>query len=146
VGFAAGVRSVPRFYRRFLLRHGLPAAVAAAPTALRGDVLRRIVESVRYPISVSDLPEAELLSICVEPGARRSGIGGRLATEVVEGLSDLGADEVKIVVDAANAAANRLYGFLGFVPERSITVHRGTTSRVWAIRCHSSSRSGSASS
>jgi glycosyltransferase involved in cell wall biosynthesis/ribosomal protein S18 acetylase RimI-like enzyme len=146
VGFAAGVRSVPRFYRRFLLRHGLRAAIAVVPRALRPDVLRRIVETARYPISTSDLPEAELLSICVEPGSRRNGIGRRLAARVMDGLSELGADEVKVVVDAENAAANRLYGSLGFLAERSIRIHRGTTSTVWVIECRSSSRSRSLSS
>ena len=146
VGFAAGVRSVPRFYRRFFLRHGLRAAVAASPRAFRPDVLRRIVETVRYPTSASDLPEAELLSIGVEPGARWSGIGGRLAAGVVDGLSELGADEVKVVVDAGNAPAGRLYGSLGFIPESSITLHRGAASTVWVIGCPSSSRSRSRSS
>ncbi|MGQ0668512.1 MAG: GNAT family N-acetyltransferase [Actinomycetota bacterium] len=135
VGFATGVRSVGRFYRRFLVRHGIPAAVAAAPHVLRRGVLRRVRETASYPSGTGLLPDPELLSIAVEPARRSMGIGRILARGIVSGLAEAGAEEVKVVVGADNVGANRFYEGLGFRHAARIAVHGGTPSNVWVIRC-----------
>lgn len=139
VGLATGARSVRRLYRRFYRRHGLRAAIAAGPKLVRPEVLRRVRETAAYPIVSNGLTEAELLSICVEPAARERGMGRRLAEEVIRNLGELGAREVKVVVDAANEGGNRFYQAVGFRLERTLAVHDGTTSNVWVIECRSSS-------
>lgn len=130
-GFATGVPSVEAFYRRFCLRHGIPAVLAAAPRLLRPAVVRRLLETVRYPGEASSLPDAELLSIVVAPRHRARGVGGALAEEVLRGLSDCGAGEVKVVVAADNEGANRFYPRTGFRHWGQIAVHEGTPSNVW---------------
>jgi GNAT superfamily N-acetyltransferase len=137
VGFATGVPSVGAFYRRFGLRHGLPAALAAAPSLVRPGVLARVLETARYPAAASSLPPSELLSIAVDPRCRQAGVGRALAEAVVEGLARRGAREVKVVVGADNDAANRFYARLGFSPGPRIAVHRGAPSTVWIRRCPS---------
>ena len=137
VGFATGARSVRRLYRRFYRRHGLKAAIAAGPKLVRPEVLRRVRETAAYPVLSNGLTEAELLSICVDPSARERGMGRRLADEVIRNLGELGAREVKVVVDAANETGNQFYHSVGFRLERALTVHDGTTSNVWVIECRS---------
>jgi glycosyltransferase involved in cell wall biosynthesis len=150
VGFAAGVASVGGFYRRFARRHGLSAALAAAPRLARPSVLRRLLETVRYPEQAtgqpSSLPDAELLSIAVAPSCRTGGTGRALADGVLQGLAERGAAEVKVVVGAANGGANRFYERVGFRPAGQLSVHQGTPSNVWIRSCHSSSPSRSPSS
>jgi glycosyltransferase involved in cell wall biosynthesis/ribosomal protein S18 acetylase RimI-like enzyme len=131
IGFAAGTASVGDFYRGFYRRHGVRAAIAAAPRVLRPSVLRRIRESARYPDSVRELPEAELLAIAVEGGHRDEGIGRRLADRLLGDLRALGAEGVRVVVAAGNERANRFYDSLGFRRAARIEVHRGTPSNVW---------------
>jgi glycosyltransferase involved in cell wall biosynthesis/ribosomal protein S18 acetylase RimI-like enzyme len=131
IGFAAGTASVGDFYREFYRRHGVRAAIAAAPRLLRPSVLRRIRETSRYPDSVRGLPEAELLAIAIEGGHRDSGIGRRLADRLLEDLRARGAERVRVVVGAGNEGANRFYDRLGFRRAASIEVHRGTPSNVW---------------
>jgi glycosyltransferase involved in cell wall biosynthesis/ribosomal protein S18 acetylase RimI-like enzyme len=138
VGFAAGVPSVAGFYRSFLARHGVPAAVAAAPRLVRKDVRIRLRETARYPRAAGDLPQAELLSIAVAPQARGRSIGRALARGVVDGLAAMGVGEVKVVVAADNAAGNGLYAALGFRRAATFDLHPGVASNVWVIRCRSS--------
>jgi glycosyltransferase involved in cell wall biosynthesis/ribosomal protein S18 acetylase RimI-like enzyme len=145
VGFAAGVASVGGFYRRFARRHGLAAALAAAPRLARPSVLRRLLETVRYPEQAtgrpSPLPDAELLSIAVAPSCRTGGTGRALADGVLQGLAERGAAEIKVVVGAANGGANRFYERVGFRAAGQLSVHQGTPSNVWIRSCHSSSPS-----
>jgi glycosyltransferase involved in cell wall biosynthesis/ribosomal protein S18 acetylase RimI-like enzyme len=146
VGLVAGTRSVAEFYRRFFRRHGVRAAVAAVPRLVRPSVARRAWETARYPRRGDGLPDAELLSIAVDAGARARGLGRRLTDELLRELAALGPNAVKVVVDADNDPANRLYEAAGFRRERQIQVHDGTSSNVWVIACRSSSPSGSPSS
>jgi ribosomal protein S18 acetylase RimI-like enzyme len=149
VGFAAGVTSVGGFYRRFARGHGPAAALAAAPRLVRPSVARRLLETVRYPGDADGnghLPDAELLSIAVAPAFRAGGTGRALADGVLAGLAGRGADDIKVVVGAANQGANRFYARVGFREAGQLTVHQGTPSNVWIRSCHSSSPSPSPSS
>jgi glycosyltransferase involved in cell wall biosynthesis/ribosomal protein S18 acetylase RimI-like enzyme len=150
VGFATGVVSVGGFYRRFARRHGPAAVLAATPRLVRPSVLRRLLETVRYPATatgpVGPLPDAELLSIAVAPSYRTGGTGRALADDVLRGLAERGAVKVKVVVGAANGGANRFYEKVGFRPAGQLCVHQGTPSNVWIRSCHSSSPSPSRSS
>jgi glycosyltransferase involved in cell wall biosynthesis/ribosomal protein S18 acetylase RimI-like enzyme len=152
VGFAAGVVSVGGFYRRFARRHGVAAALAAAPRLARPSVARRLLETVRYPAQAggpgagAPLPDAELLSIAVAPGRRSGGTGRLLAEGLLRGLAERGAEEIKVVVAAANGGANRFYAKVGFRQAGELSVHQGTPSNVWIKPCPSSSPSPSRSS
>jgi glycosyltransferase involved in cell wall biosynthesis/ribosomal protein S18 acetylase RimI-like enzyme len=137
VGFASSVTSVPAFYRRFALRWGVPAGLAAAPHLVRRDVLRRLRETSAYPRRSGDLPQAELLSIAVGRGWRRSGLGTDLARGIVREMGRRRATRLKVVVAAANEAGNRLYESLGFRKADTIDVHSGTPSNVWVASCPS---------
>ena len=148
VGFAAGVTSVGACYRRFALRHGVPAALAAAARLVRPGTLRKLWETARYPArargQARPLPAAELLAIAVAPGWQGGGTGRALAEGVLAGLADLGVTEAKVVVAAGNTAANRFYERVGFQLWGQLAVHEGTTSNVWTIACRSSSPPSSA--
>ena len=130
-GFAVGVVSVEGFYRRFYRRYGLRAGLAAAPSLIRPSVIRGMWETARYPALNGSGPQAELLVIAVAVRSQSQGIGMRLADEIVGGLRERGAGQVKVVVGADNIPANRFYERIGFVHLADITVHGGRASRVW---------------
>ena len=137
LGFVAGATSVDAFYRRFYRRHGLRAGLAAAPRLVRPSVLRRVGETASYPSRSAGLPEAELLSIAVDDHARQKGLGRRLARALLDELARRGTAEAKVVVDASNVAANRLYEAVGFRKTRRIAVHGDVVSNVWVAACRS---------
>jgi glycosyltransferase involved in cell wall biosynthesis/ribosomal protein S18 acetylase RimI-like enzyme len=150
IGFAAGVVSVGGFYRRFARHHGTAAAVLAGPRLADPRVARRLLETVRYPARAADevgpMPDAELLSIAVDPAFRTSGSGRALVDGVLRGLAERGADHIKVVVGAANEGANHFYERVGFRYAGRLSVHQGTPSNVWIRPCPSSSPSPSRSS
>ncbi len=137
LGFAAGVPSVRSFYRRFILRHGAQASAAAIPALARPGTLQRVRESLAYPGTAESLPDPELLSIAVVPGARTRGVGRALVEGVVEGLRERGVDELKVVVGTDNEPANAFYERVGFEHRARIAVHDGVASNVWTLRCRS---------
>jgi glycosyltransferase involved in cell wall biosynthesis/ribosomal protein S18 acetylase RimI-like enzyme len=137
VGFAAGTPSVRRFYRRFVVRHGIPAGLSVLPRLLRRDLARRLWETAMYPQGPSNLPEAELLAIAVAPRRRSSGVGERLVRSLLHQLDARGVTDVKVVVAADNEGANRFYQRLGFRRVASFTLHGDAPSHVWVIPCRS---------
>jgi glycosyltransferase involved in cell wall biosynthesis/ribosomal protein S18 acetylase RimI-like enzyme len=137
VGFAVAAPSIRAFYRRFARREGLAAGIAAAPHLFRTGVLRRVIETARYPSEDAGLPEAELLSIAVDGSRRSHGVGGALAEAVASGLADRNVREFKVVVNAANEGAGRFYERLGFRLAAQTAVHAGAASNVWVTTCPS---------
>src|SRR6476469_10073817 len=67
VGFAAGATDLGRVYRSFVLRDGVIAGLGAAPRIVGS--WRAVLETLRYPGSTDDLPEAEILTVAVDGDA-----------------------------------------------------------------------------
>ncbi len=134
VGYASGMMSMPAFKRRFLLRRGVPAALAAAPRLLRRGSLRRVFETLAYPEQTPGLPDAEFAFIGV---IRRipPGLGAELGRGVIEGLGAKGARKVKGFVGRDNRPMNFMVRRLGFQLRGEITIHDGSPSYVYEIEC-----------
>lgn len=122
VGFVAGVIDTGRFYRRFLIRHGLSALLAALPRLVRPAVLRKGWETLRYGATGSGAP-AELLAMAVAPGARDAGLGTTLGSSFLEEMSRRGVDRVKVVVGSDNSRAIAAYHKMGFRNAIPVEVH-----------------------
>jgi ribosomal-protein-alanine N-acetyltransferase len=127
-GFAAAATDVAALYREFARRDGLRAGAAAAPRLLRH--ARRALETLRYPARTSDLPEAEILAVAVDPAVAGRGIGRRLVGAVTDELVRRGARGVKVVAGSTNEAAMRLYRGCGFAAAASLALHEGVESEV----------------
>jgi ribosomal protein S18 acetylase RimI-like enzyme len=127
-GFVAGAAHVGRFYRSFLLRDGLAAAVVAAPRLARSP--RKVVETLRYPATTSELPDAEILATAVDAPFARRGIGRCLVEAGVGEFARRGISAAKVVAGRDNTAALRLYERCGFAASAAIAVHSGTPSQV----------------
>jgi glycosyltransferase involved in cell wall biosynthesis/ribosomal protein S18 acetylase RimI-like enzyme len=125
VGFAAASVSTRDFTRRFALRHGLPAALAA----LRPSRVRGVLESARY--ASGGTPGAELVTVVVDPAHRRRGIARALVESARRGLDELGATELRVFTSPSNDGMNGLAVRLGFRPSAPVEVHDGVTSNVW---------------
>jgi ribosomal-protein-alanine N-acetyltransferase len=59
--------------------------------------------------------EAEVLTLAVDPRARRCGVGGALLREAMNLVSGMGVRTVFLEVSVANIVAYRLYTGMGFV-------------------------------
>lgn len=76
--------------------------------------------------------EAELLTLAVDPAARRQGAGGRLLAASAAAAARRGAHSLLLEVSTGNAAALRLYRHAGFVEvgRRRSYYHDGTDALV----------------
>jgi ribosomal protein S18 acetylase RimI-like enzyme len=133
VGFAAGVESVSDFYRRFLLRHGVQAGLAALGQMVRRGTVERILETARYPKTSEKFPEAELLSIAVSRQRRGQGAGRALVETLIDSLASRNVRAIKVTVGADNREANEFYKNLGFRRIAEISVHQGIASNIWMV-------------
>jgi len=129
IGFVAGAADTAAFFSWFARRRGVRAARRAASRLLRPGNLRRAWETWRYDGEHLGVP-AELLSMAVAPPFRGAGIGRRLGATFLERLAAEGTTRVKVVVAAANAAAQATYRGLGFRPAGTFEVHAGEPSLV----------------
>lgn len=127
VGFVSGVRTTRGFYRYFLRRYGVRAALSALPALWRPAVLRRAFETLRYGQSGPD--GAELLAMAIHSGWRRQGLAAGLGERFLSSVREGGADRVRVVVGSDNAAAIAAYEKLGFVDTGGVEVHSGEPSR-----------------
>jgi ribosomal protein S18 acetylase RimI-like enzyme len=129
-GFIAVTEDTPRLYRRFLRRHALTAAVAAAPRVLRAP--RKVWETVRYGSRAENagLPPAEILAVAVTERARGTGVAPSLVAATLEELRARGVAAARVVAASGNLSALRLYERAGFRRLRSTEVHRGVSQEV----------------
>lgn len=128
VGFVAGVIDTGRFYRHFLVDHGLAALLAALPRLVRHPGLAmKGWETVRYGTDGTGR-SAELLAIALAPGARGEGLGTALGSGFLQEMASLGVGRVKVVVGAGNAPALAAYHNMGFDDPTPVEVHAGVPS------------------
>jgi glycosyltransferase involved in cell wall biosynthesis/ribosomal protein S18 acetylase RimI-like enzyme len=128
VGFIAGTIDTGSFYRKFVKRHGVAAALAAAPRAVRPRVLRRVWESLTY--EGAGPGGAELLATALLPQARSQGLGTRLGTAFLKAMALRGAENVGVVVADGNSHAIAAYERMGFCVSDTLEVHAGEHSVV----------------
>lgn len=130
-GFAAATASMRAFSRRFYLRHGVPAALAAGRVLLRSGIPRGVLETAKYASRSDGLPDAEFISIGVARPSRRTGAGRLVALETLAWLEALGVKQVTFFTSTSNDAVSAFLRELGFRPSTLINVHRGVPGTVW---------------
>lgn len=124
VGFVAGVTSVRAMYKRVLQKHGLSFGLAALKYVFSARMIRRILNTLRYPAKVeSQYPDAELLSIVVAPEARGSGAATALLEALLAEFHARSVGEIKVMVGPDLERANAYYRKHGFRLAGQITSH-----------------------
>ena len=139
VGFVACAESTSKVYKQSLLRRGPLMAIPLARFMLRPSVIRRMIQTLRYPAEVGgELPAAEILSIVVSAGARGKGVGRDLLGAAMGEFARRGIAQVKVAVGAANDPANRFYRNCGF--ELAVeTLHHGLPMNIYVAQTNSPS-------
>jgi [ribosomal protein S18]-alanine N-acetyltransferase len=74
-----------------------------------------------------------VVTLDVSPQSRRGGIGRALMAELMERLARAGAVQVKLEVDARNAAALAFYKGFGFRRRRKIADYYGADRPAWEM-------------
>ena len=133
-GFVAGGNGMGAIYKR-MLRHPFRLATSLLPSLFKPKRVRRILEILKYGQRVDQgLPEAELLSIAVDPHFRGQGIAERLYRRLIEHFRGERIESFRITVGEGLAPAHRFYQRMGAEAVSNIQVHRGERSIVYLHR------------
>jgi len=140
VGFVSGCFHVSKFYKEFLIKHGLKVFLILLPHMVKPFVLKKVFETATYPFTIVDtdtaveensLPKAELLSIAVKSHVRGTGVSQWLAEALFDECTNRLIQEIKVVVGFENIRANKFYEKLGFKLHSNIFVHESAMSNVY---------------
>ncbi len=132
VGYATGVVHWRRFYRAFLVRNWRLAAAVLIRQAFNPERWWRLVETTRYA-AASRLPDAELVSIAVDPQARGTGTADALVRYVLDEFASCGVARVRVTTASGNTAAARVYERSGFRLLAETEIHRGERAQVYVV-------------
>ena len=127
-GFVAAVDNVTALYKRFMLRDGIVAGLAAAPRL--AVAVPRVIETLRYPAATTELPDAEILAVAVAASSGGRGVGRSLVAAAVAEFAARTVTAVKVVTTADNSAALAMYRACGFETAARVEVHSGRESEV----------------
>lgn len=134
IAFVSGGIGMGPIYRRMLCRP-LALAWALLPSLLRPARVKRILDIVRYgqqvPSALVPLPEAELLSIAVDPLARGRGVAEKLYRRLEVHFRERGKPAFRITVGDSLAPAHRFYCRMGAQPVARTQVHAGEESLIY---------------
>jgi len=114
-GFIACAESTGALYKQALRRRAFQMAFPILGYLIRPSVIKRLINTLRYPSKVGDqVPPAELLSIVVTPVLRGQGAGKALVAAAGEEFRNRGIDQYKVAVWDQNERANAFYKSCGF--------------------------------
>lgn len=133
VGFVSGGLRMGPIYRRMMARP-LALGCSLAGTLVRPRRVLRILDILRYgrrQTQDDGLPEAELLSLAVDPAYRGQQVSDRLYGRLVEHFRAKGVPAFKITVGAQLQPAHRFYRRMGAEPVAQTEVHAGESSMVY---------------
>ena len=133
VGFVSGACGMRSIYLR-MLRSPIRLGFSLLPSLVRLGRLKRIFDILRYEGGGDDgvdYPEAELLSIAVDPDARGQGVADSLFGRLSDHFRNQGFTAFKIVVGDELAPAQRFYSKMGARPAGRVEVHAGEGSTVY---------------
>lgn len=135
LGFIACAEDTGRLYKQALRRRGLWMAIPLIRFLCRPSVIRRMIQTLRYPSTCeADLPWAELLSIVVAERGRGRGIGRALVSAMGEECRGRGIARARVAVWTGNEPACRFYEQCGFVLAQT-REHHGRPTNIYVIDC-----------
>lgn len=133
IGFVSGGVGMGPIYRR-MLRRPLSLVWTLLPSLVRPAQVKRILDILRYGTQAGEslaLPNAELLSIAVNPAVRGSGVAERLYHRLQGHFRERGVPAFRITVGDSLGPAHRFYLRMGAIPACRIEVHAGQESAVY---------------
>ena len=137
IGAAVGTTQPSRFFQRLVQRRWFGFGLASARVATRHpSFVPRLLRAIRYR---GDSPEAAsgnalLSSICVDPSAKRTGVGRQLLEAWTAEVARLGSHGAYLTTDARdNDDVNRFYASQGWTVTETFATPEGRLMNVYTI-------------
>lgn len=132
-GFLLGTTDTGSFYKEFLRRRALRAAIVLLPRLLSVKRIVKVLETLFYPArrNVRELPGAELLDIAVDSSFQGQGLGRRFFAEFVRVMASRGIRRFRITTGKSLTGAQAFYEKLGAQKVGTMEVHQGAETIVY---------------
>jgi ribosomal protein S18 acetylase RimI-like enzyme len=134
VGFVSGTIGMGSIYRQ-LARRWWRLTIVLFPALLSPSKVWKIAEIMLFgrKESVGDeVPNAELLSIAVDPAFRGQGHARKLYRGLIQNFKNREGDGFRIIVGESLSAAHKFYVSMGACLISETEVHKGQKSLVYA--------------
>ena len=136
VGFACGITSMKGFYRQFIFPHGLLIFPLILPRLLSWNRVRSVLELLRYPSKADakvELPQTQLLNLCVSNPSHRDAIGSLLLAAVAKEFDCRDVPDFRVVVGQTRSEILRLCEAVGGQQVGETQVHKGAQSYIYVL-------------
>lgn len=131
IGFIAGVTDLNKFYSYFFKRYFLRSMPLLFKKIFSISFIRKIIETLFYPVKEKNLPPAELLTMAVSKQFQGQGIAGKMFLEFVSEVKKRNVKKFKVLVGEELASAIHFYEKSGFSFLKNTTIHKGRSSRIY---------------
>lgn len=131
VGFISGVTDLDKVYLYFLKKHFFQSCAILLPRVFSTSFLKKIFETLWYPVKEKDMPKAELLTMAVSSPFHGQGIAGRIFTEFVLEMQKRGIKSFKVLVGEELKPAVGFYEKHGFRFIKKTAIHGKSISRIY---------------
>ena len=136
LGYAAWSADTAKFYREFILRHGISAAIKLAPKIIQPRQIQVILRGLTYFHEAHpEDPGAEVLSFAVRARAKQAGVGKAIFRAMAQEFKSRCIGAVKVgAVEVTNETGNLFYNRVGCELLRTEPFYRNSKVNVYVYR------------
>ncbi|MEK7061871.1 MAG: GNAT family N-acetyltransferase [Patescibacteria group bacterium] len=134
VGFMSGVTDINKLYSYFLKKYFFQSLVLISQKFFSVSFLKKIFETLFYPVKEKKLPHAELLTMAVSNQFQGQGIAGKMFTEFIFEMGKRNIKSFKVLVGEELLPAINFYEKNRFSFLKNTTVHKGKSSRIYIYK------------
>ncbi|OGZ73384.1 MAG: hypothetical protein A2908_03320 [Candidatus Staskawiczbacteria bacterium RIFCSPLOWO2_01_FULL_38_12b] len=131
VGFISGVFDLDKFYRYFLKNYFFQSVVLLCKKVFNISYIKKILETLLYPVKEKNLPPAELLTMAVLKQFQGQGIAGKMFFEFLGEMKKRDIKTFKVLVGEELKSAIAFYEKNGFTFLKNTTIHNRKSSRIY---------------
>ena len=131
VGFMSGVTNINKLYSYFLKKYFFQSVVLILQKIFSISFLRKIFETLLYPVKEKKLPHAELLTMAVSYQFQGQGIAGKMFSEFISEMKKRNIKSFKVLVGEELSPAIHFYEKNGFSFLKQVSVHSNKISRIY---------------
>jgi len=132
LGFVSLTENVSKLYKNFIKKNFSKIIIILFPKILNARILKKIYETLKYPSEkLPDLPDAELLSIVVDPDYQGKNISKLLFEALIYECGKRNIKSFKVVVGDSLTRAKSFYIKAGGKKAAEIEIHKGEKSLIY---------------
>ena len=130
-GFISGVTNINKLYFYFIKKYFFQSIVLIFQKVFSISFLKKVFETLFYPVKEKNLPHAELLTMAVSAQFQGQGIAGKIFSEFLNEMKIRNIKSFKVLVGEELLPAIHFYEKNGFSFLKKVSIHNNKISRIY---------------